>query len=397
MAVGFLLAAAISLASPSPLLAENPEKASKLNASAIKSYKGKDFLKAIDYWLQACDFADKAQLIKLHKNLGLALYKLERFPEAWYHLTHYMQRTDKTDSKVAKKIVALEKKLKKVRARVSISAQPGGAIGVLPPGDRMHRIATPFEWWLPPGEYVIVFKKDGYLDAKKKIRVGLNAENRFSAVLKELPKTGSVKLTGKTAGSSVRLNGKSVGPLPYTADLAPGKYRLEVYYPDGQVWKGEANVKIGKTVEMVAHVGTVVTPGGGGKRREEESRLWQWITISAGAAFLATGGVMTALAVDGLGRYDEVNEEYNHINSTAHPDYKDKYLPAYNAVWTDDIEPYMNASYVMYGVGGAAVAVGVVGLFFPTVAGDSYGEASKVSFMPLLGPGQTGASLGVRF
>jgi hypothetical protein len=396
MAAGVVLCAVVALASPSLGWAEDSKKASALNAKAIDSYKAKNFLEAIDFWLQAAEVASKAQLIKLHKNLGLALYKLERLPEAWYHLTHYMQRIDKTDAKVARKIVELEKRLKKVHARVNISSQPAGALGVLPPGDRMHRIVTPFEWWLPPGEYVIVLEKEGYLRGEEKVRVELDADNRFSFPLREVPKTGTVKLTGKTEGSNVRVDGKSVGPLPYAGNLLPGSHKLEVIYPDGQVWKGTADVKAGKTLEMVAHVGTLVGPIGGTKVAPKESRVWQWITISAGAVLLATGGITTAMSVDGLGRYDEVNEKYNYITSTSHPDYKDKYLPEYNSVWTDDIEPYMNMSYVFYGVGGAAVAVGVVGLFFPTVSGVA-SEESSVTFAPLLAPGQAGASFGLKF
>ena len=396
MVAGVVLAVALAIAYPSTAWAEDSKKASALNAKAIDSYKAKNFLEAIDFWLQACDFASKEQLVKLHKNLGLALHKLERLPEAWYHLTHYMQRTGKSDSKVAKTIVELETRLKKVHARITVGTQPAGALGVLPPGDRMHRIVTPFEWWLPPGEYVIVFEKDGYLAGKEKVRVELDADNRFSFALKEVPKTGTVKLTGKTEGSNVRVDGISKGPLPYAGDLPPGSYKLEVFYGDGQVWEGTARIEAGKTLEMVAHVGTIVGPTGDGKVTREESRVWQWITISAGVALLATGGIMTAMSVDGLGRYDEVDEEYNYITSTSHPDYKNKYLPAYNSVWTDDIEPYMNLSYVFYGVGGAAVAVGVVGLFFPAVTGTD-SEESSITFAPIFAPGQAGASFGLRF
>ena len=383
-----------------PLLAEaaNPKKATALNAKAIKAYKGKQYLKAIDLWLQATEFADGEQLIKLHKNLGLALHRLERHAEAWYHLTVYMQRADKADAKVARKIKESEDELKKLNVKVSVSSMPPGAIAILPPGDRMHRLKTPFSWWLPPGEYAVKFVKDGYVSSREVLRVKLEGAKHFDIVLKQAPRTGVLKLAGKAAGSSVRVNGKVQGPLPYLADLEPGKYELEVYYADGQMWKGSADIQAGKTTEMMVQVGSsgVMRPETGGKGKKTRSQAWKWATIGAGVAIAGVGGVMSGMAVKNMDEYDTVNSRFSYLDSPGHVDYESKYLPAYNAIWEDKIAPFLNASYALYAVGGAAVAVGIVALLIPS--GDSSTESAESFYLlPSLVPGQAGLDFGFRF
>ena len=383
---------------PAPTSAAEPEKATALNARAITAYKGKQYLKAIDLWLQATEFADSKQLIKLHKNLGLALYRLERHAEAWYHLTMYMQRSDKADSKVARKIKESEDELKKLNVKVSVSSMPPGAIAILPPGDRMHRLKTPFSWWLPPGEYAAEFVKDGYISVRKVLRVKLEGDKNFDIVLKQMPHTGVLKLSGKAAGSSVRINGKVQGPLPFLADLEPGRYELEVYYADGQMWKGSADIQAGKTTEMQVQVGSagIEQPDTGGKGKPRKSNAWKWVTIGAGVAIAGVGGVMSGMAVKNMGEYDNVNSRFSYLDSPSHPDYEGKYLPAYNAIWEDKISPFLNASYALYAVGGAAVAVGVVALFIP---GSESSPKTTESFYltPVLVPGQAGLDFGITF
>jgi len=376
-----------------PAHAEDEKRASEFNLKAIEAYKAKRFLVAIDFWLQATEVASEKQLISLHKNLGLALFKLERFPEAWYHLTTYMQRAAGTDAKVAKKIVACEKKLKKMHVRVRINSQPPSS-AILPPGDRMHRIRTPFSWWLPPGEYVVEFTRDGYLTSKEKVRVELEGKKSFSFALKRKPTTGLLVLTGKAEGSNVRLNGKAQGPLPFKVDLKPGVYKLEVFYATGEKWMGEARMEAGKTVEMEVQLGTVVQPPV--VKRERKSQLWKWLTLGAGAALLATGGAFTAMAIKGLEDYDKINKKYSHITSTTHPDYLDSYIPEYDAVWTDEIQPNLTASYVFYGVGGAAVLVGAGALIFLNGSDDEV-SSSLFRFMPMMGPQRAGLGLEWQF
>jgi len=377
--VVYLTAAALCAA---PLLAEDVEKARELNARAIQSYKAKKYLEAIDYWLQACDSASSDQLVKLHKNLGLALQKLERLPEAWFHLTRYMQRADKVDAKVAKKIKAIEEKLSKIHVKVRLNSQPAGAMAVLPPGDRMHRVKTPFTWWLPPGEYAVELTLEGYVISTEKVRVERDGQDNFLFVLKTQPRTGTIRLTGEAEGSDVRVAGKSRGPLPFEADLAPGKYDLQVFYESGQSWEAEAEIEVGKTVEMKVVVGkSVVPPVTGGT--QEKKPVWQWVTFGSGAAVAIVGGILL-----GVG-YNAASEAKSDMDQAGD---MTAYNDAYDRWTTGRNEAY--AGYVLLGVGGAAVLGGAIGLMVHA-GGDN--RHSSVSWSPILGPDQAGFSMELTF
>jgi len=370
-------------------MAEDEEKARKLNESAIKAYKDQKFLEAIDFWLQACEYANVEQLIKLHKNLGLALHKLEREAEAWYHLTLFMKRAPGTDAGVAKTVQELEESLRKLHIKVRIDSQPTGATVLLPPGDRMHTLKTPFAWWLPQGEYGLELKLPDYKDSKQTLRVSVDGTDSFTFILEPLPKTGLLKLVGKSEGSSVRVNGKVQGPIPYEADLLPGKYKVEVHYASGESWSDEVEVKIGRTTERKVVFGVAVKPIKPGRPSGGDS-TWKWITLGAGVALVASGGLFSSIAAGGIDEYDKVNQKYAGIKSASDPQYLSAYIPEYNAVWGDHIEPYLNTSYVLYGLGGAAIVTSVSALLFMDRSSDA---DTTLGLVPIVGPGHAGACI----
>lgn len=394
-----LLLFLVALSASHAALAADKEKASALNKEAIQSYKAKSYLKAIDLWLQATEYANDEQLIKLHKNLGLALKKLERPAEAWYHLTVYMQRSSKTDGRVAKQVQQLEKELKKIHTKVNISSHPAGAQAVLPPGDRMHKLRTPFTWWLPPGEFRVEFHKEGYAKAQEVVRVEFGGKAHFDFSLKREATTGTLKLTGDPDGSSVRLNGKAQGPLPYEADLKPNTYDVAVYYGDGRVWKGKATVTAGQITEMEVQVGKLVTPpttvtGKSG------SPAWKWATLGGGVVLVGVGGVLHATGISNNNtRYDEVREKWlkqglAEVTSTADAAYVG-YVTEFDAVYSDDVEPFLTGAYVLYGIGGAAIATGAIALMLPTA--EEAGSATRFQLAPSLAPGQAGVDMHFTF
>ncbi len=379
--------------------AADKAQASALNKKAILSYKAKSYLKAIDLWLQATEFATDEQLIKLHKNLGLALKKLERPAEAWFHLTTYMQRSPKTDGKVAKQVQQLEKELKKIHTKVSVSSQPSGALAILPPGDRMHKLRTPFTWWLPPGEFRVEFQKEGYADATEVLRVEFGGKDQFNFALKREATTGTLKLTGNPDGSSVRLNGKAQGPLPYDVDLKPGSYELAVYYADGRVWKSKAKVVAGQTTELEVNVGTVTTPIPRVKKKSG-SDAWKWATLGGGAVLAGVGVALHATGISNNNtRYDEVLEKWQGQGLTATTPTTDDayigYVNEFDSVFDEDVKPYLTGAYVLYGIGGAAILTGAIALMLPE--GDHAVDGAHFQLLPALAPGQAGLDLQITF
>jgi hypothetical protein len=371
-------------------LAEDVAKARAFNAKAIKAYEDGKFLDAIDFWLQACEFASVEQLIKLDKNLGLALHKLDRLPEAWYYLTRYMQRVDKTDAGVAEKIRELEIQLRKLNVKVTIDSHPSGATAFLPPGDRMHQVKTPFSWWLPPGEYVVEVKMDGYSDAKQTLRIDIGGKENFLVPLQVAPLTGSVRLTGDAEGSNVRVNGKNMGPLPYIADLMPDHYVFEVFYADGQKWQAEADVRAGETVELKVVVGkTVVNPIDKPLVKKEKPRrkpVWQWALFGSGLAIAVAGGIVLGV---GIGKVNEADDDMAAAQKAENGEDYNLFLDD----WTSGRDTAY-AGYALLGVGGGVLVIGAVGLIAHAAAGSKDG---RVSLLPSLGPGHAGLSFSLDF
>jgi hypothetical protein len=386
------LAAASLLTLCAPVRAEDPELARSLNQKAIEAFKAEKFLDAIDFWLQATDVASEVQLVKIHKNLGLALKGVERLPEAWYHLTVYLQRADTTDVDVAQTIRDMEDSLKKVHIKVRVETEPQGATVVFPPGDRMHRIKTPLSWWLPPGEYTLELLKDGHVSMKETIRVGVGEKDSYRFELAVVPTTGALVVMGHQEGSSVRIDGKSMGPLPVTVDLSPGDHRVEVFWEGQGSWTGGAKVVAGQRTDVVAQVpegrvgqgegGAVNGSGSGGTGGQGNGARngkpwWPWLLVGVGGAAAAGGGAAFYVAYERNKNLDgatqtEIDEKFN---SEVVP-------PAYTA-------------YALWGVGGALVAGGVAALL---LTGDSGGsERGTVSFFPDLSPDHVGATVGIFF
>ncbi len=375
-----------------PAAAEDTEKARALNQKAIEAFKAEKFLDAIDFWLQAVEVASEDQVVKLHKNLGLALKGVERLPEAWYHLTVYLQRADQTDVDVAQTIRDMEDSLRKVHIKVKVETEPPGATVVFPPGDRMHRVRAPLSWWLPPGEYTVELVKDGYVSRKETLRVGKGEKDSYRFELAAVPTTGVLAVTGPQVGSSVRIGGKAMGPLPVTADLAPGEYKVEVFWEGAGSWSGNATVRAGERTEAVAalpagKIGGAGGDGGGGAGAGGEAGAerpwWPWLLVGAGVATAAGGGVSFGIAAK---RNNELADDTKGMTDQQISDRFD-----------EEVVPPAYAAYALWGVGGALAAGGVIALL--VTGGDSGSGTGEtpVSFVPVVGPDSVGASLGVSF
>jgi len=372
-----MVAVVLLLASSGVVRAEDPELARSLNQKAIEAFKAEKFLDAIDFWLQATEVASEDQLVKIHKNLGLALKGVERLPEAWYHLTVYLQRADQTDVDVAQTIRDMEDTLKKVHIKVRIETEPPGAAVVFPPGDRMHRVRTPLSWWLPPGEYTIEIVKDGHITRKETIRVGKGEKDSYRYELSVEPTTGTMVIMGPMDGSSVRVDGKAMGPLPVTVELSPGQHKVEVYWEGLGVWRGSGTIRAGERTDVVAgEPEGSVTGAGGEKKPEKGSPWWPWLLVGIGGASAVGGGISYYVAYDRNenlegNTQDEINKNFD-----------------------EKVVPPAYAAYALWGVGGALVAGGVVALL---VVGGDEDIPGSVSFLPTVGPDQVGATFGFSF
>lgn len=170
------------------------------------------------------------------------------------------------------------------------------------------------------------------------------------------------------AGSAVEIAGLTPGAVPcpwQSAKVRPGAYAITVTAPGHspasqsvQVEAGAArNVQI--TLEPVA-APAVPAPFVQAEPEEPGRPLspLPFIGLGAGALVAGAGGVMTALAI----------ERRDAVESTPPGDAQDDAL--------GDFDTFRTLSYVLYGVGGALAAAGVVFFFVPV--GEEDPEAARL-------------------
>ena len=146
--------------------------------------------------------------------------------------------------------------------------------------------------------------------------------------------------------------------------------------------RGDSGVR---TIELAAVAPTLPTDDGTGvagviaekpPRRKGRSRVLEWALIGSGLGLGAVGGI-----VQGAGY---AKNESLHSKDLDSPDFP------YEERYQDEVRPMEIASYVLYGVGGAAVVAGVVTWFVRKPGGgDAKSGVFTVSPLPLRG--STGA------
>jgi tetratricopeptide (TPR) repeat protein len=393
IAAGFLL---LLLTLSQAARAEDSVKASELNAKAIEAYKAQRFIEAIDFWLQAVDFASKEQSVKLHKNIGLALHKLDRLPEAWYHLREYTRLAAGDDEQVKSAIQAIESTLGRTYLKATVVTSPPGATVVLPPGDRMHRIPSPAEWWLSPGIHEIELEKSGYETRKATITVAVGQMNSFAFELQVAEEEGWLSVTGGVTGSKVLVAGRVAGDMPFSASYVAGAYALEVVFPDGQSFKKVVEIKPGTTVTVdvpASLKAPIARPEGSAP--PEKSHLWQWLSIGGGAALIGGGAVMMVLSGNASSDAESLimDPKYDAYRKQTDLSLKEEYESEFNSL-NDDFVTYYYTGVACFILGGGAVAAGTIGLLLDS--GDEPAPSSA-SLAPVVGPDMSGLKLDITF
>lgn len=120
------------------------------------------------------------------------------------------------------------------------------------------------------------------------------------------------------------------------------------------------------------------------------SAVGQWILIGAGAATVIAAGALHGMA---HARNDELWQE-------TYPDVPDDITQSqqqealYQDAYDSDVKPLATAAYVLYGVGAAAAAGGVLWMVLDK---SSDGAESSTSLSPMLSPGSVGTTFTLTF
>lgn len=224
------------------------------------------------------------------------------------------------------------------------------------------------------------------------------AADELKEVSKELIGTHvKVLIFTQPDGGTVYFGEKAEGlgyRSPLTWWMEPGKYKVYAVNIDHKPKVVEFQVKHGTSpyhsvkIDMVPLLGgdqIIEVPGADARGLQGTG----WALVGGGATVALVGGVLSIAAnARNEGLYDKyTGEDYEGMGGQARQE-------LYDAEYDDDVRPKKIASYVLYGVGGAAAVAGAIVLILDA---QKKKTRSGVSVAPWMGGEATGAVLSLEF
>jgi len=306
-----------------------------LNDQAISLSRAGAYAEAIEIWWRILDREGPgyAHAAVIHRNIGRNYQKLDALPEARWHLNEAVRSTDKPHPKALEWLDAVDAGLAGDHLEVVVDVEgPDGEV-FLEEGGKLRGYPEPLTWWFRPGTYKIsVRARDGVM-RQHNLRI---APGRTRYLLTARAET---KAPEKTPPEKT-----PVTPPP-VVDPPPSAAR----------W----------------------------------SRIpaWKWALLGVGAAAIVGGGATYGVAD---ARLSDLRADFrrDHPLATRTPAAR----PGIEAAWDDavatDVRPLEISSYVLWGVGGAAVVTGTV-----LVALDLVGDDPPPAGTPTVTPAPPGRGL----
>lgn len=136
--------------------------------------------------------------------------------------------------------------------RIRIDSKPRGATVLLGDGTKLGK--TPLRTRIDRGEHVIIVRKSGYVETVETISVKRNNQ-RFRLSL-ERAEIGEIRVISKKRGvlddAAIFVDGKEVGTVPDTIEVAAGARQVEVRKDGFESFDEWVEVSAGKKVEVKA-------------------------------------------------------------------------------------------------------------------------------------------------
>jgi len=385
-----------------------PEALTKLSEEAMAAAQKGDFDKAIRIWEEILPEVSGEGRIGLHYNLALAYKRVKRLPEAWHHLTTYLEGMEKEDRKAGKLLEKLEKKLLKTHRKVAVTCEPQPVTLYFALEAAGTAYSCPITWWFTPGKQFVFVEKKGFNSQSAQYDVReRGGKGVWLVKLLELPKDGWLVVEGRKGGGQVFIDGMLEGVVPFKRKLNVGKYELMVGKSGKMPWEKTVVIKANQTTverppNAQAEVAvTPVEPGPGIVKpaEAESSPALQWALVGGGLGVMALGATLQGV---GHSRQGDIWDKHHpgsvsDYGSTAEYDAAAvQAQEAYDAAFEEDVKSLRTWSYVLYGVGGAAAAAGAVWLIVDATAKPGKAD-TNIKVVPMMGAEGPGAMLGLEF
>ena len=320
----------LSLPAAAPGQPRQPDSGA-LNEQAIALSKGGAYAEAIEVWWRILEreVPGYSHAAVIHRNIGRNYQKLDALPEARWHLNEAVRSTDKPHPKALEWLAAVDAALAGEHLEVVIDVEGRDGEVLVEEGGKLRAYPEPLTWWFRPGDYKLsVRARDGAL-RQHNLRI---APGRTRYLL---PARAAVKVPPKDPPDD---------PPPIVEPPPPSSRWARV-------------------------------------------PAWKWALLGVGAAAVIGGGVTYGVAD---ARLSDLRTDFrrDHPSGSRTPASR----PSIEAAWDDavasDVQPLEVSSYVLWGVGGAAVVTGAV-----LVSLELLGDEPPAPGIPTLAPAAAGQGL----
>lgn len=228
----------------------------------------------------------------------------------------YVERAGETpENRVADIVAKLKREFGADAGRVDITLFPAGGklVVVTPDGERESAVVSDklITRWLPLGENVVEFTREGYSTARAKVTVDRGKRVDVHLTLERADGLCELVVDANVRGALVYLDGKEEGKTPFKVKVEAGDHLVQVWSENHLAWSGVIDAPALKGVAVNANLvpatAKVTWMPNPEIRVEERSRFWTlstggWFTIGAGVAAL---GAFTYLIIKTQGLWNQ--------------------------------------------------------------------------------------------
>lgn len=244
---GSALTTTLAFAAP-PIRDELPSDARKDWDAARELYDARDYQSALVHFEKAYELSKNPRVLF---NVGVCWKELTRYAQAirvWERELEFADKLSAEDVERVKSAIAAARPF--VSTLKVESNQPGAVLVV----DGREAGTTPFVSPIPidVGRRTLVLKKEGFLPNETTIDIVQGTPASVSLDLTPLVKMGTVAITvtGSTRGATLFVDGRELGPAPFTGSVPAGPHTFEARAAGYVTARQTTDVPYGKQLNL---------------------------------------------------------------------------------------------------------------------------------------------------
>jgi hypothetical protein len=292
------LALAVALLLPTTLMAQTPPPPAPAPAPATTPPPGENIAGAKmhfdqgnalyndgNYSAALAEFLEsyrqKPTTVVLY-NIGMTQKALFRYAEAVEWLEKYLAESTNLPPERRAEVLGIVNEIRALLAEVTVQVTPDNAT-VTVDGRGVGNAPLPKPLQIAAGNHTIEASAEGFVTQKRDVMISAGVPISVKLALKEIPRTGKVRVTSTIPQAMVAIDGKVIGAAPVETELVAGGHTLEVSAPKYELHREELVVAVGQTREVPVRLEHTIV------KRPWYQEWYVWTPIAAVVAGTAIG------------------------------------------------------------------------------------------------------------